>query len=706
MHGVVHTTKATIYSMAVLIAFVFLMPMAWAASEIVPVEMREALVGAGGNWSDIEPFLSSLSPQERNLVIETYPERLAELEEIRKAVNETGAQWTPGLTPIFLLPPDKRGGAGTSPIPLEAGGVSKEVQTVESSERMPPAGALPASWDWRNVDGSDWTTSVKNQGACGSCWAFGAIGTIESRVKIMARNANLQPDLSEQSLLSCSPGDCVVGWYTDATANWITCQGTVDESCFPYQASDSVPCFASCPDRNSRDQKIEGWNWVCDNWYTVDVDRIKQEILSRGPVSAYFEVYQDFDAYIGGIYTHTWGNFRGGHDVPIVGWGSEGGVDYWICKNSWGTGHGENGWFKIKMGEVEIGTQAISYGVKKRGKVLFYEGHNPMTDFRLSDKYAEWGSLLARNGYIVHSSSTSPLTSDLLNCYDVVIISNPSVSFTSSELNCIRNFVGQGRVIAAGDGNLFDKTTAFIYKQDNERMAVEYIDWLSTGEGKGLFVMGEHGGFSNNANANQIAQMFGMKFNLDVIYDNKRYDTNTYWPILGPEDDVVAVCSCSVSTSVDAIPLARATSSGYVASAIPRAGANSHTSIISTSVGMNESVPPSGAGISFTGPVGIAAVDLGRKGEDNIGLFMPSTARWKLDYDNNGASDFQVTWGASTDIPVAGDWIGDGKDRIGLFRPSTARWYLDYDNNGASDFQVNWGASTDIPVTGDWIKRR
>jgi hypothetical protein len=89
-------------------------------------------------------------------------------------------------------------------------------------------------------------------------------------------------------------------------------------------------------------------------------------------------------------------------------------------------------------------------------------------------------------------------------------------------------------------------------------------------------------------------------------------------------------------------------------------------------------------------------------GKDEIGLFRPSTARWYLDYDNNGASNYQVTWGASTDIPVAGDWDGDGKDEIGLFRPSTARWYLDYDNNGASNYQVTWGASTDIPVAGCW----
>jgi len=100
-------------------------------------------------------------------------------------------------------------------------------------------------------------------------------------------------------------------------------------------------------------------------------------------------------------------------------------------------------------------------------------------------------------------------------------------------------------------------------------MAVEYVDWLSTGEGGGLLVMGERQ-LANTA-ANQVANIFGMMFNSDVIIDPKRYDTNTIWPILGPEDDVEVKESCSLDISKDATVLARATSSGYV-SAAPAVG--------------------------------------------------------------------------------------------------------------------------------------
>ncbi len=102
----------------------------------------------------------------------------------------------------------------------------------------------------------------------------------------------------------------------------------------------------------------------------------------------------------------------------------------------------------------------------------------------------------------------------------------------------------------------------------------------------------------------------------------------------------------------------------------------------------------SGASDAFVAKIG--------GGKPAIGIWRPSNARWYLDYDSNGLSNYQVTWGASTDIPVTGDWDRDGFDEIGLWRPSTARWYLDYDNNGLSNYQVTWGASADKPVTGDW----
>jgi len=285
-------------ALAIFASLLILYPAA-AAGDAELLQMKDDVVAAGGDWAAIEVLLDSLSPEDRELVIATYPERLAELEAVRRAINETGANWTAGLNPVFLLPPERRGGVGTFPIPAEAEGVTREMVTIGPSEGGPAAQALPTFWDWRTARGYDWTTPIKYQGQCGSCWAFGALAAVESRVKLAADNPGLVPDLSEQYLLSCSPGSCE-GWYMDEAADWLLCEGTVDEACFPYVAQE-VPCSDSCFDRESRKYKSEGWFWVCDNWSTVDVDRIKQEVLSGGPVPTFMYVYTDFDAYTGGV---------------------------------------------------------------------------------------------------------------------------------------------------------------------------------------------------------------------------------------------------------------------------------------------------------------------------------------------------------------------------------------------------------------------
>ena len=62
---------------------------------------------------------------------------------------------------------------------------------------------------------------------------------------------------------------------------------------------------------------------------------IQHAIMSDGPVEAAFSVYSDFETYEGGIYQHVSGSYEGGHAIRIVGWGTEGGVDYWKVANSW-----------------------------------------------------------------------------------------------------------------------------------------------------------------------------------------------------------------------------------------------------------------------------------------------------------------------------------------------------------------------------------
>ena len=80
---------------------------------------------------------------------------------------------------------------------------------------------------------------------------------------------------------------------------------------------------------------------------------MQNDIMTYGPITAAFYVYNDFFSYSSGVYRHVSGAFAGGHAIKIIGWGVEGGVPYWLCANSWGTGWGIGGLFKIRRGYNE-----------------------------------------------------------------------------------------------------------------------------------------------------------------------------------------------------------------------------------------------------------------------------------------------------------------------------------------------------------------
>jgi len=81
---------------------------------------------------------------------------------------------------------------------------------------------------------------------------------------------------------------------------------------------------------------------------------MKTALMTTGPLAVAFTVYEDFPAYKSGVYKHVHGGQLGGHAVNMIGWGVEDGVDYWLVKNSWNSNWGDNGFFKIAMGECGI----------------------------------------------------------------------------------------------------------------------------------------------------------------------------------------------------------------------------------------------------------------------------------------------------------------------------------------------------------------
>ena len=199
---------------------------------------------------------------------------------------------------------------------------------------------VPSSYDWRDYGVM---TSVKNQGGCGSCVAFGTIGAFEAVIQV---DGGPSTDLSEAHLFFCGGGNCTDGWYISTALNYLVNYGTPDESCFPYQDHD-MSCSNTCSDWQVRARKILTWSLVAQ-----DITSIKSALVSHGPLVARFDLYTDFYSYPGGVYHHTWGSLEGGHCVTIVGYNDS--QSCWICKNSWGSSWGESGYFRMGYGECGI----------------------------------------------------------------------------------------------------------------------------------------------------------------------------------------------------------------------------------------------------------------------------------------------------------------------------------------------------------------
>jgi C1A family cysteine protease len=212
---------------------------------------------------------------------------------------------------------------------------------------------LPEAFNWCD---SGACTPVKNQGSCGSCWAFGTVGPLECNIK---RKDRVTVDLSEQWLVSCNSDGwgCDGGWWAHDYHQWKTdpCGGTgaVPEASFPYAASD-LPC--NCP--YPHDYLIEDWGFVGSSYDVPPVGSIKQALLDYGPVSVAVHVNSAFQAYTGGVFNGCeTGEIN--HAVTLVGWDdNQGTAGVWIIRNSWSSGWGEGGYMLIPYDCSRIGYAA------------------------------------------------------------------------------------------------------------------------------------------------------------------------------------------------------------------------------------------------------------------------------------------------------------------------------------------------------------
>jgi cathepsin C len=217
---------------------------------------------------------------------------------------------------------------------------------------------LPKHFDWRNVKGENYINPVMNQGSCGSCYATSSLDAIASRVRIQTKN-KVKPQYSVENVLQCSEySQGCAGGYGYLVGKFVQDYGAKLKG-----AKDQDQCKADTPKLRAAD-----YYYIGGYYGGSTATNMMQELHKNGPFVVGFNtngwsyhygsgVLLDMESGEGSYdaesekttFKNPWQPTT--HAVVIVGWGeTKDQSKYWIVKNSWGAGWGENGYFRIERG--------------------------------------------------------------------------------------------------------------------------------------------------------------------------------------------------------------------------------------------------------------------------------------------------------------------------------------------------------------------
>jgi len=285
-------------------------------------------------WAGWKEFLALKSGQDRHNFYLTKSEHDKRFEIFKENMdkitehNKGGHSWTMGITQFSDMTAEE----------------FKAYVDCGSMKHKKGHSVFDAPKNWNKTSGSsiDWVekgavTAVKNQGSCGSCWAFSTTGSMEGRYFVSSGELN---SLSEQDLVDCSKQNS-------------GCNGGLMDYAFEYAKGNGGLC-------SEEDYPYVGYQeWRCKDSSCTKYDPITsysdvtastaalEAACDEGPVSIAIEADQTaFQQYSGGVLTAECGTGLD-HGVLLVGYGSDGANDYWKVKNSWGADWGESGYIRL-----------------------------------------------------------------------------------------------------------------------------------------------------------------------------------------------------------------------------------------------------------------------------------------------------------------------------------------------------------------------
>ncbi|XP_012673533.2 cathepsin S [Clupea harengus] len=201
-----------------------------------------------------------------------------------------------------------------------------------------PGASVPDSIDWRE---KGYVTGVKMQGACGSCWAFSAVGALEGQ---LMKTTGTLVDLSPQNLVDCSSKygnkGCNGGFMHQAWQYVIDNQGIDSDAAYPYQGVQGQCQYKA----DQRAANCTSFKFVTED----SEDALKEALATIGPVSVAIDATRpQFTFFRSGVYNDASCTQKVNHGVLAVGYGSMEGQDYWLVKNSWGATFGDHGYIRM-----------------------------------------------------------------------------------------------------------------------------------------------------------------------------------------------------------------------------------------------------------------------------------------------------------------------------------------------------------------------
>ena len=247
----------------------------------------------------------------------------------------------------------------------------KEVKTGPMAWDVINQKDLPANFDWRNVNGTNYASWTFNQHIpiyCGSCWAQAATASLADRFNILVGDHNPTPvALNPQMIVNCQAGGSCNGGDPVGVYEYAYLNGLPDSTCVVYEAKNldrkctdmdiCKDCKGPAPAAD-KDGQENCWavtnykRYYASDYYSFSgAEKMKAEIFKNGPISCGIDATDKMHNYAGGIYSEAKAFPMINHIISVAGWGldEETNTEYWIVRNSWGTYWGEKGWMRIKM---------------------------------------------------------------------------------------------------------------------------------------------------------------------------------------------------------------------------------------------------------------------------------------------------------------------------------------------------------------------